>query len=268
MFDDNNLKNPGAVPPNLPIDEPEDIFSPAEPIENNSALGAGVLKPKIEANKDFLSSGNENKIETENNIFSKNDGAINPDNYVTNNDVYTIKEPIGNRKGLIWIIILVVFLILFIGSVWIYFAFINKNTGYVEEFPSQNLENTEEENNIVDVNNFSPDPVENIEEVEELDQEENIRGNNFSDEEASANNILFGNSIDSDDDGLSDVQENQLGTDPFNWDTDGDGLSDGDEVLIWKTDPLKFDSDGDGYGDGEEIKNGYNPLGPGRLFEI
>ncbi|MFA5129714.1 MAG: hypothetical protein WC477_02200 [Patescibacteria group bacterium] len=74
--------------------------------------------------------------------------------------------------------------------------------------------------------------------------------------------------IDSDGDGLSDADEVQLGTDPHSADTDGDGLSDGDEVHLWHTDPLKADTDGDGYSDGAEVQNGYNPLGPGKLPAI
>jgi len=48
-------------------------------------------------------------------------------------------------------------------------------------------------------------------------------------------------------------------------DSDSDGLSDGDEVLRYKTDPANPDTDGDGYSDGSEVKNGYNPLGEGKL---
>jgi hypothetical protein len=44
------------------------------------------------------------------------------------------------------------------------------------------------------------------------------------------------------------------------FDTDGDGLSDGDEVSIYHTNPTVADTDGDGYSDGEEIMNGYSPL--------
>ena len=52
--------------------------------------------------------------------------------------------------------------------------------------------------------------------------------------------------VDSDNDGLTDLQENFLGTDPNNPDTDGDGITDGDEVFVYKTNPLSQDSDGDG----------------------
>ncbi|HLX11977.1 MAG TPA: OmpA family protein, partial [Bacteroidota bacterium] len=60
--------------------------------------------------------------------------------------------------------------------------------------------------------------------------------------------------IDSDGDGLTDDEEAILGTDPHNPDTDGDGLSDYDEVKIYHTDPLKKDTDGDGLTDYEEVK--------------
>lgn len=59
-------------------------------------------------------------------------------------------------------------------------------------------------------------------------------------------------SADPDNDGLTNNEEKQLGTDPHNADTDGDGLSDGDEVNKYRTAPLKADSDGDGLKDGEE----------------
>lgn len=73
---------------------------------------------------------------------------------------------------------------------------------------------------------------------------------------------------DSDGDGLTDEQENIVNTDPLKTDTDGDGLTDKEEINIWKSDPRKTDTDGDTFSDGQEIKNGYNPLGAGRLFEI
>lgn len=47
-------------------------------------------------------------------------------------------------------------------------------------------------------------------------------------------------------------------------DTDGDGLLDVNEKR-YGTNPKKFDTDRDGYGDNEEIINGYNPSGKGKL---
>jgi hypothetical protein len=67
---------------------------------------------------------------------------------------------------------------------------------------------------------------------------------------------------DPDNDGLTNLEEYQNGTDPNNPDTDGDGVSDGDEVHKYRTDPLNPDTDGDGLTDGEEIRLGTNPLNP------
>ena len=57
---------------------------------------------------------------------------------------------------------------------------------------------------------------------------------------------------DTDGDGVADGDEvNLYGTDPFTWDTDGDGRSDGEELFASGTDPLTWDTGGDGVGDGE-----------------
>jgi hypothetical protein len=65
---------------------------------------------------------------------------------------------------------------------------------------------------------------------------------------------------DPDHDGLTNLEEYQYGTDPNNPDTDGDGLSDGDEVHVYHTNPLLWDTDGDGISDGVEIRTGSDPL--------
>jgi hypothetical protein len=56
----------------------------------------------------------------------------------------------------------------------------------------------------------------------------------------------------SDSDSLSYQREQELGTDPSERDTDGDGLKDGREVNKWETDPTEPDTDGDGIRDGKE----------------
>lgn len=56
---------------------------------------------------------------------------------------------------------------------------------------------------------------------------------------------------DDDNDGLSDIQEQELGTDPLNPDTDEDGMSDKDEV-DQNLDPLNPDTDNDSVPDAED----------------
>ncbi|MHA1622562.1 MAG: S8 family serine peptidase [Candidatus Heimdallarchaeaceae archaeon] len=71
---------------------------------------------------------------------------------------------------------------------------------------------------------------------------------------------------DTDNDGLYDMEELQLGTDPFDSDTDCDLLSDGAEVNIYGTDPLMHDTDGDTMIDSWEITYSFNPLVAGDKY--
>lgn len=71
--------------------------------------------------------------------------------------------------------------------------------------------------------------------------------------------------LDADYDGLSDREEQLYGTDAYATDSDGDGLTDRDEVKVFGTDPVAADTDGDGFRDGEEVANGYDPKGAGRI---
>jgi hypothetical protein len=94
-----------------------------------------------------------------------------------------------------------------------------------------------------------------------------------------------GTTRDSDSDGLIDSDENYWQLDPFNsdtdgdriddgsefydvyavsdpslWDSDYDGLGDGQEVCEIGSNPWNWDSDGDGMGDGDEVSLGRSPI--------
>ncbi|WP_205895469.1 Ig-like domain-containing protein [Metapseudomonas otitidis] len=65
---------------------------------------------------------------------------------------------------------------------------------------------------------------------------------------------------DRDGDGLTALEEQEYGSSLQNPDTDGDELSDGDEVHIHHTDPTRADTDGDWVNDSEELAHASNPL--------
>jgi len=65
---------------------------------------------------------------------------------------------------------------------------------------------------------------------------------------------------DADSDGLTNEQEYAALTHPTTADTDGDGVSDGNEVSVHGTNPLVTDTDGDDMPDGWEVTHGLSPL--------
>ncbi len=69
--------------------------------------------------------------------------------------------------------------------------------------------------------------------------------------------VTYEVAVDTDGDGLTDAEEDVLGTDPNDPDTDDDGLMDGTEMDIAEgsgcPDPLIPDSDGDTLSDGDEV---------------
>ncbi len=65
--------------------------------------------------------------------------------------------------------------------------------------------------------------------------------------------------IDLDQDGLVLAEEQAHGSDPNKADTDGDGLSDGDEVVRFGSWPNSVDTEGDGLWDGDEVRLAGNP---------
>jgi YD repeat-containing protein len=100
-----------------------------------------------------------------------------------------------------------------------------------------------------------------------------IRGSGRVDDIMTRNTIP--EDVDSDGDGITDLDEiNIYGTHPYRKDSDGDGMDDGDELLYWGDNwngdidsdgiinLLDPDSDGDGFVDGVEVKQGTDPANP------
>ncbi|HAT03760.1 MAG TPA: hypothetical protein DCS29_03240 [Candidatus Magasanikbacteria bacterium] len=272
-----------------------------EPLVPTSALGAGILRPKAVATPTPLPD-TYGPVEppmppmrpstvpvTSPNTINQTDGGVlgsNNDmapgmfdnvapsmtvpppgmtpNGGNQNQMYDLKEPIGNKKTILWIIIVVIVVVLGAGSVWIYTSFMRDKDTSTNDFDVPTVsEGSVDVENTVNTSNSSLDTQNGS--TQTSGQDTNTTGNNTTVD--LQDRILFGEPIDTDGDGLDDVREADLDTDPLNWDTDGDELGDGDEVTIWKTDPLDSDTDGDTYLDGVEIKNGYSPTGSGKLFE-
>ena len=260
MFDDQPVNNSSMPPANLPVAEPPDMFAgvennettainsePAMPVAPD-ALSAGILKKKDNPSPSLVANSLP-PMSTDNSFAS--DAAVSP-------AMYNMKEPILG-KILIALLLMLVVVGLAWGGSWLYANVYHRSTptgvngALLSETP-QVAESVTIPPEAVAI----PTSTDNVV----------VPGVAGATVNMANDEILFGEPIDSDQDGLDDARETDLGTDINNKDTDSDGLTDGDEVTIWKTDPLNPDTDGDTHPDGTEVNFGYNPLGPGKLFDV
>lgn len=279
MFEDQQQNSPGTVPGDLPTaGEPEDIFggidepdtptgAGAQPIPMAqgarqappSALGAGALRPKVSGTTTpagQMPSAVPKPLPSSTPPTMPG-GAVAGQPGAPMQEPYQIKSP-SIAKGIVSVVIVIVVVgILGGGGWWIYSNFIRSETSY--EGPATVTEEFTEEPFTI------AQPETRLIEPEEA--ETDVEQESVLDRELQEESVLFGEPVDTDADGLEDSMEASYGTDPNNWDSDGDQLSDGDEVNVWETDPINPDTDGDSYNDGEEVKNGYNPNGTGKIFE-
>ncbi len=103
-------------------------------------------------------------------------------------------------------------------------------------------------------NGTSPDPVLiNAPEPAPAPVAETVVAEPVAADTAAATDTAVATETDLDADNYADALEWELGLDPNNADTDGDGTADGDELNIYGTDPTVYDTDGDGISDGEEL---------------
>lgn len=271
MFDDHIAKpgSQGVPPSNLPIGEPEDMFSrtehevesvldgaqqpgsaPLPPQEQRpaSAVQAGILRPASSTSQEPQVTTMPQGVREE---FVESQGGAPRESvapqYQSQDPTYTMYAPHSSGKGKI-VFLIIIILALLGGVSWV---------AYSKFIAPQDDEG------------LAPQPVQSeestLEDTVPSDTEEDT--NEPLDTNVVDDSLLFGQPIDEDGDGLDDERESTIGTDEKNWDTDGDELSDGDEVIIWKTNPLNPDSDNDTYKDGAEVRAGYSPSGSGRLFE-
>jgi len=263
----------------LPLGEPEDMFAGAEDTgamasdsaaaeSAPTALEAGILKPKADAGRPVLPEREKTGLGVPVSESSAVRGAGPISMPAPPTGMYSgmpaemigearlpelMKEPLGGRRGITGIVIMAVLLILGVGSAVIYFTVIrgaDKPPGLVDApavLPSVPAEEAKE---FVPETAPAPGEVSGGTPTTSVDEQ-----------------LLFGEPVDTDGDGLDDAREGDINTDYLNWDTDGDQLSDGDEVTVWKTNPLDPDTDRDAYSDGTEVKNGYSPSGPGKIFD-
>jgi hypothetical protein len=304
MFDDQASQLTGGTPNNLPIGEPEDMFDAVDPIAIEqpdplvpiapepiapispvpvvapiepartaevapeplpSAMEAGKLAPIVTA--EAAAPMFDEPMATP--VAPASDMSVMPPELQGSGDPvimdHSVKDPhIGRTLMVIGIIIL--FAVLVGGGVWALVTFFFRTPAVSTPTPPA----------VVDIEVPLGAPPEAEVPVPAVVVTTTAASSSITQEsvtEASSditdNQILFGDALDTDEDGLDDDRELEFGTDPRNWDTDGDELADGVEVLNWGTDPLNPDTDGDGYSDGAEVASGYSPAAGGgaRLFE-
>lgn len=301
MFDDQNINQP-APPANLPS-EPEDMFSSVEPAPTVATAGAEGTVAEATTEPTALSAGFLKKRADDSAGMPVALPESGPSQYADLPPMesvapisYATKDPVLGKIFLVIIILAVVAGVAF-GVIFLYRNYFTKST----PTPPVDVANTlvSLPDSTTGLPPYSSSSVSQESVVVSVPEGQSVTstlnsvtGTGMEVGAAVKNRkILFGDQLDSDNDGLPDDVEAKLGTDPHNPDTDGDGLADGEEVItyhtnplkpdtdedglsdfdeikIWHTDPLNPDTDGDGFKDGAEVKNGYNPLGPGKLFNI
>jgi len=222
MFNDLNSQQNNRQP----ID---DIFAETDKPNNNSG-------GNIEAHRVGLTAAN-----TTANVA--NEGAPLT---VSDNETSKPKLPLFKISAII-----VVAAILILSGYLVYSKFFKAAPAAVVDTPSANTVNNQ-------ATNIAP-IVETAPAIVPASEQNVVSPAPVSETSNSTSTPVAASTLDSDSDGLADAEEAIYGTNPSVADTDGDGLTDYDEVKIYHTNPLVADTDGDTYLDGAEVKSGYDP---------
>lgn len=253
MFED-NIQKTNNIPTNLPIEEPTDMFAG---IETNEGIEEKLNENKMPRDEptDALSAGLLKKKESFVEVMPE---SLQPE---IRGEAVVANKTSGPILGKILLIIFGLFVLagLIYGGWYVYAKYIKSNGIKAVTTNKQNIA----ENATPAVQSGSVTTVAPVVVVSSSVTTTDVTAKMKNDA------ILFGETVDSDKDGIDDDSEKNIyKTNPNNSDSDGDGLNDYDEIIIWHTNPLKDDTDGDTYEDGEEIQHGYNPLGSGKLFNV
>ncbi len=247
-----NQNNQTVPQPQKSMDSKNDNIATPQKLNKQQMAEDIFAEVDKEVGEQVIESLNHNKERPE---------SLQPKNIATINEAESaVAASLQENKGnVLKKIIFVLLGILVLGGI-VYGGFWSYNNLY-------------KQSDIVVEEEFLPAQDDAIKKTETSPNNKNINNtaNNIKDNNSQQPNISHKPKIeiqDTDQDGLSDQEERALGTNVYNIDSDNDGLFDREEVKTYKTDPLNPDTDGDGYKDGEEVKNGYNPLGKGKLYEI
>lgn len=167
-------------------------------------------------------------------------------------------ERVGGGKFLKIAIFVVIVAILILGGYLVYTNFLSgEDEIAINEGEGLVVDNNEAQVSVVDntqANNQDNSQGDFVVPIVEQENESVINNNDGVGDQPDSE-IINPNTVDSDGDGLTDYDEvNVYNTNPNLIDTDFDGLTDYEEVVANKTDPLKADTDGDGLTDYEEVK--------------
>ncbi len=251
MFDDLEPKKSD----NLDLNQKNDSQEGGEH-ESKESLNKTEEKPQGIAEDIFSDEGKD--LIDGGKIASFNEGKEKPDVFKpVKEDKNDALEDV--HGGFPFIKIIIVFLVLGVVAGGAYFIY---SRNILDSFFNKKAV---EENTEMDSNNKMKEKINTENNVTENNPEDNTE--NETKENIPVKEEII-NELDTDGDGLGDRLEISIGTNINSIDTDGDGLFDREEVQVYKTDPKNEDTDGDGFLDGAEVKDGYNPNGPGKLYDI